>query len=79
MRTTLDLDDELARTAKELAKQRGVTLSVLVEEGLRELLGVPERRPERVMLPVFSAKPMPGIDVTSTSPLLDKLEGPFAR
>lgn len=79
MRTTVDLDDELARTAKEVAKQRGVTLSVLVEEGLRELLRESVRPPERVTLPVFSAKPRTGINLTSTSALLDELEGPFAR
>lgn len=37
MRTTLVLDDELVRRAKQAAAERGVTLSDIVNEALRML------------------------------------------
>ncbi|HEX9888829.1 MAG TPA: type II toxin-antitoxin system VapB family antitoxin [Nitriliruptorales bacterium] len=44
MRTTLDIDDYVLRRAKELAAQRGTTLTALIEEGLREVLVAAETR-----------------------------------
>jgi hypothetical protein len=43
MRTTLDLDDALARRAKKAAAARGTTLSRLIEDALRSHLA-PKRR-----------------------------------
>jgi hypothetical protein len=38
MRTTLELDDDLLATARELARQQGVTLGQLVSELARQSL-----------------------------------------
>jgi hypothetical protein len=74
MRTTLNLEDELVKAAKIEAIRRGVTLTALIEDGLRKALSVSDREPKRVKLPVFSSKPRAGIDLTRTSELLDDEE-----
>lgn len=38
MKTTIDLPDELARQARQVARKEGVTLRALVEEGLQRSL-----------------------------------------
>jgi hypothetical protein len=45
MRTTLILDDDVARQAKGRAAELGITLSALVNQALREVLR-PRRRAE---------------------------------
>lgn len=75
MRTTISIDDELLRSAKERARQRGVTLGHVVEAGLRRELAsaddvdVPE-------LPVFTrgTGPRPGIDLTSNRAIAQALD-----
>jgi hypothetical protein len=56
MQTTLRLDDELHRRAKMEAARRGITLTQLVEEGLRAQLE-DDARPSRppVVLPTFTS------------------------
>lgn len=46
MKTTIDLPDALARTAKALAAEHGVTLRELVVDGLRRELDRRTRLPE---------------------------------
>lgn len=46
MRTTLNLNDELASAAREEARRSGTTVTALIEEGLRRVLA--ERGPEEV-------------------------------
>jgi hypothetical protein len=46
MRTTLELDDDLLTTAKELARQQGVTLGQLLSELARQSLAT--RAPVKV-------------------------------
>jgi hypothetical protein len=57
MQTTLRLDDEIFRQAKSQAAARGISLTRLVEEAIREHLAKPAARPGRgrVRLPVSSA------------------------
>ncbi|HEY3354150.1 MAG TPA: ribbon-helix-helix protein, CopG family [Polyangia bacterium] len=43
MRTTIHINDALARRVRALAAQRGTSMRALVEEGLRRVLD--ERRP----------------------------------
>jgi hypothetical protein len=56
MRTTLNLDDDLARRAKQSAAERGTTLTALVEAGLRRELQAHGRPPrsKRFRMPVSS-------------------------
>jgi plasmid stability protein len=74
MRTTLNLDDELIKAAKIEAVRRGVSLTAMVEEGLRQALQGRSGNRGRVKLPVYSSMPRPGIDLTRTSELLDDEE-----
>ncbi|MDQ3431642.1 MAG: type II toxin-antitoxin system VapB family antitoxin [Actinomycetota bacterium] len=46
MKTTLNLDDELMRRAKQVASSRGSTLTAVVEGALRAALSEPAVRPE---------------------------------
>jgi hypothetical protein len=57
MQTTLRLDDEIFRQAKSQAAARGISLTKLVEEAIREHLAKPASRPgrKRVRLPVSTA------------------------
>jgi hypothetical protein len=55
MKTTLDLADDLAVKARQLAKKRGVTLRAIVEEALRAKLDA-EARQTRYELPNRSVK-----------------------
>lgn len=66
MRTSLNLDDDLMRLAKQRAAAEGRTMTSLVEEGLRELLRTREHRLAlyEVELPTFSGGgPAPGVDL----------------
>ena len=42
MKTTLDIDESVMRRLREEAARRGVTMSSLVEAGLRRVLAEPE-------------------------------------
>jgi hypothetical protein len=50
MKTTVEISDSLLREARQVAREQGVTLRSLIEEGLRSVLG--ERsRAKRYTLP----------------------------
>ena len=79
MRTTVRMEDELLRRAKELAARRETTLTAILEEALREWLdrqSRPRGRP-RVDLPVSRSRGglLPGVDLNDTADLLDRMEG----
>ena len=44
MKTTIDIHDELLARAKQHARKKGCSLRSVVEEGLRQLLSLPELR-----------------------------------
>ena len=79
MRTTLNLDDDLARRAKEAAAREQTTLTRLIEEGLRLRLrpARPDRQPAPD-LPVFDGGSglAPGIDPTSNESMRDAADRP---
>ena len=72
MRTTINIDDRLLQTAKELAAARNQTLGSVVEDALRRELSRqrPATRPD---LPVFEGGngPRPGVDLRSNRALED--------
>jgi hypothetical protein len=76
MRTTVHLDEGLLEQARSEAALRGITLTALIEQGLRMALRRPRvsSRMERVQLPVSSATGgvLPGIDLNDSSDLLDR-------
>ena len=58
MRTTLELDDDLVSTAKQLARQQGVTLGQVISELARKSLAAKAPRRVRNGVPLF--EPIPG-------------------
>jgi hypothetical protein len=77
MRTTVRLNDALLEQAKAEAAARGVTLTSLIELGLR--LAMAQKRPEALEwdLPVSDAKgwTLPGVDINNNADLLDIMDG----
>jgi hypothetical protein len=75
MRTTVSIHDELLESAKLRARDRGVTLSQLIEDGLRRELSVPDHAP-RPEVPVFRGGGglLPGVDITSNRALYELLD-----
>ena len=53
MRTTLVIDDALLRAARQRAAQRDMTLSEVVSEALRELIGGRRVPARRIRLPTY--------------------------
>jgi hypothetical protein len=79
MRTTLDLDDDLLRRAKEAAARTRRPLRAVVEDALRAWLSQTHDQVhvKPVELPV-STQPgglCPGVDLDSAAALLDLMEG----
>ena len=57
MRTTLEIDDDLARQLREEASRRDTTVSALVEEGLRNILepSLPDEQEDLLPLPTWDS------------------------
>jgi hypothetical protein len=76
MRTTIDLDGELLRQAKQAAAANGVTLTRLIEDAVRAVLQKrveqPQQGPE---LPVFQGRGLrPGVDLADSAGLLEVMD-----
>ena len=78
MRTTVRLEDALLERARKEADRRGITLTALIEEGLRLAMRGPMRSSARVQveLPVSPARggTLPGIDLDNSASLLDRMD-----
>jgi len=77
MRTTLDLEDGLLRRARRKAAEEGRTLTALIEDALRALLGRPARRRRRfrLRLPTRRGTRLPDVDIADRETLYDRLDG----
>lgn len=79
MRTTVRLDDALLDQARREAARRGVTLTSLIEQGLRLVLRRPLKRSDRPRAALPECRvgggTLPGIDLDHGAALLDRLEG----
>ena len=78
MKTTIRLDEDLHREAKELAARTGLTLTAVIENALREMLARRTLAAERppVRLPTFAGKGLqPGVDLDDSAALLDLMDG----
>jgi Arc/MetJ family transcription regulator len=78
MRTTIRLDDELLRAAKQRAVETGQTLTAVIEDALRQALArrlVGEPSP-RIELPVSrgGGALQPGVDLDDSAALLELME-----
>lgn len=76
MRTTVSIADELLASAKLRARERGKTLSQLVEDGLRRELAMNDDPAERPPVPIFRGGNglRPGVDITSNRALHELLD-----
>ncbi len=76
MRTTVSIHDELLKSAKLRARELGVTLGQLIEDGLRRELAVRDEPAQPIDLPVFDGKtgPRPGLDLTSNRAIYEFLD-----
>jgi hypothetical protein len=76
MRTTISIADELLKSAKLRAKERGTTLGAFVEDALRRELSVNYESAERPPIPVFrgGTGPVPGLDLTSNRAIYEFLD-----
>ncbi len=79
MKTTLDINDELLVKAKALSGRERISLTRLIEEGLRLRLRARSRAAGSGLpkIPVYRGKGglQPGIDPCSNRSLLDAAEG----
>lgn len=76
VKTTLDLDDELLRRAKQRAAAEGVPLRQYVEDALRaRILPTAKRRNAfKLTLPVVCGKGPPAVDIADRDALYDLME-----
>lgn len=76
MRTTMDINDELMRLAKERAAREGASLKSVVEAALRSHLSTPIRRPEyKLQWRTEKGRLQPGVDLNDRDSLFDRLDG----
>ncbi|MGH7319988.1 MAG: type II toxin-antitoxin system VapB family antitoxin [Candidatus Rokuibacteriota bacterium] len=77
MRTTLDLQDALVRTAKKRAADDGKTLTAVIEEALRQYLAPasPRGKPFRLRLLTKKGRPVPGVNFADRDALYERMEG----
>ena len=82
MRTTIDIDDELLRQAKEWAARTDRSLRQIIDDALRETFKRVARQQDGgpVELPVSSQPPglCPGVDLDHSAALLELMEQPDA-
>jgi len=76
MKTTIDLDDELLRLAKQRAAAAGMPLRAYIEDALRaRLLPRPRGRTKFTLeLPIIEGKAPPIVDVADRNALYDLME-----
>lgn len=76
MRTTLNLDPELVRSAKHEAARTGQTLTSVIEDALRaRLLASPPSRDQEFEIVTSPGKPRPGVHLDDSASLIDLIEG----
>jgi hypothetical protein len=79
MRTTVRMEDDLLRRAKQIAAQRDTTLTAVLEQALREWLDRQHRSRRRrpVDLPISRSGGglLAGVNLDDTSDLLDRMAG----
>lgn len=76
MRTTVSIEDEVLRVAKQRATEEGRTLGDLITEALRARLSpraATARKPFR-MITDGEAGPLPGVDITSNAAVRSRMD-----
>jgi hypothetical protein len=79
MRTTLDNNDALLIEAKRIAAERRTSLTAVVEDGLRTVIGGRDGGGSAGDWPIsYDARPVAGADLTRSGELLDRAADPSA-
>lgn len=75
MKTTLNLDDHLARAAKRRAAETGRTLTGMIETALRAQLDAEKRASKKTAFawPVVRGKTPPAADINDRDALYDRM------
>ena len=79
MKTTLNFDDRLIRTAKMRAAQEGQTLTRLIERALRDYLHAGPRGPVRrfrAELLTKRSRTVAGVNLDDRDSLYDRMDAP---
>ena len=79
MKTTLNLDDHLVRTAKIRAAQQGETLTRLIERALRDYIQAGPRDsapPFRAELPTRRGRAVAAVNLDDRDALYERMEAP---
>jgi hypothetical protein len=77
MKTTLNLDPELLRRAKQRAAERRTTLTAVIEQALHTELSTPTRRPDyRLEFPTVAGTGPPAVDPADRDALHDRMAEP---
>lgn len=77
MRTTIRLDDELLTAVKQLANERGQTMTAVIEDALREVIARREQAGAKTavaLITVGGQGLQPGVDLDDSASLLDLME-----
>jgi hypothetical protein len=78
MRTTVRLNSSLLERARQEAARRGVTLTSLIEQGLRLVLRRPLKRSERPVIALPECRAgggvLPGVNLDDSADLLDRMD-----
>jgi hypothetical protein len=77
MRTTLDIDDRILRQAKKLAAEEGKSLTLVIEEALRDRLSprIRNRRKFKLQLLTKTGRIVPGTNLADRDLLYERMEG----
>ncbi len=77
MRTTIRLDDQLLVEIKQYAARTDQTLTIVIEDALREMLSRQRKNAERdpIKLKTVSGNGLlPGVDLDDTASLIDLMD-----
>jgi hypothetical protein len=77
MRTTIRMNDDLLREAKQAALDSNRSLTAFLEDAVREVLARRRQRRERppILLPTFRGTGLrPGVNLDNSAELLDLME-----
>lgn len=76
MRTTVDIDDQLLRYAKQKAAERQCSLKDIMEDALRNFFSRPSADGHNIKLETFLGDgPKPGVDLDNSRRLNDIMDG----
>ncbi len=76
MKTTINLNDQLLRRAKQRASRRGITLTRFIEDALRAKLMDGDRNPRafKLRLKTVRGHAPPNVDISDREALYDVLD-----